>query len=103
MKQKLNNQALHFKLDDFVSRYFDCDVGAIGSERTLHVIIYYFILRSHNCLRYNIQILKINMDIYFLFFYMLLFFGYRDTGMDMTPYLYPEIKLFTVKTLKQIQ
>jgi hypothetical protein len=34
---------------------------------------------------------------------MLLFFGYRDTGMDLTPYLYPEIKLFTVKTLKQIQ
>ncbi len=23
--------------------------------------------------------------------------------MDLTPYLYPEIKLFTVKTLKQIQ
>jgi hypothetical protein len=35
--------------------------------------------------------------------YMLLFFGYRDTGMDLTPYLYLEIKLFTVKTLKQIQ
>jgi hypothetical protein len=36
-------------------------------------------------------------------FFYVAFFGYRDTGMDLTPYLYPEIKLFTVKTLKQIQ
>jgi hypothetical protein len=37
------------------------------------------------------------------YFIICCFFGYRDTGMDLTPYLYPEIKLFTVKTLKQIQ
>jgi branched-subunit amino acid transport protein AzlD len=42
-------------------------------------------------------------QMYTIVFFMLLFFGYRDTGMDLTPYLYPEIKLFTVKTLKQIQ
>ncbi len=33
-----------------------------------------------------------------VFFYVA-FFGYRGTGMDLTAYLYPEIKLFTVKTL----
>jgi hypothetical protein len=37
------------------------------------------------------------------FFLCVAVFGYRDTGMDLTPYLYPEIKLFTFKTLTQIQ
>ncbi len=54
MKQKSNNQALHlkFKLDDFVSRYFDCNVDTIVNEHCLSI------LRSHFCLRYNIRDFK---------------------------------------------
>jgi hypothetical protein len=31
------------------------------------------------------------------------FFGFQDTAMDLMSYLCPELKLFNVETLKQIQ
>ncbi len=35
-------------------------------------------------------------------FFYVAFFGIRNTGKDLKPSLYPEIKFFNVKTLKQI-
>ncbi len=36
-------------------------------------------------------------------FFRVAFLGVQYTGTDLTPYLYPEIKQFNVKTLKQMQ